>query len=96
MFEAAQQADQALTWFHLSMMLMNHGELERAEYAAQRALTLEPHRVAHWPRLADAQARRGKLAEAIETLREGIRRDPGNDSLRSTLSGLEARLADVR
>jgi tetratricopeptide (TPR) repeat protein len=93
LFQAAQQADQSLTWFHLSMVLMNHDDLERAEHAAQRALTLAPDRVAHWPRLADAQARRGKLAEAIETLREGIRRDPGNASLQSTLTGLEARLA---
>jgi len=92
LFNAAQQADQPLTWFHLSRVLMDNGDLARAEFTVQRAITIAPDRVAHWPRLADVQARRGKLAEAIETLREGIRMDPANASLRSTLARLEGRL----
>jgi predicted Zn-dependent protease len=95
LFDAAKQADQFLTWYHLSEVLINNNDLDRAEFAAQRALTLTPDRVAHWPRLAHVQAKLGKVAEAIETLREGIRRDPGNASLQSTLAGLEARLAAI-
>jgi hypothetical protein len=95
LFDAAKQADQFLTWYHLSEVLINNNDLDRAEFAAQRALTLRPDRVAHWPRLAYVQAKLGKVAEAIETLREGIRRDPGNGSLQSTLAGLEARLAAI-
>lgn len=93
LFGAAQQADQALNWFHLSLVLMDNGELERGEFAAQRAVTLAPDRVACWPRLADAQARRGKLSAAMETLREGIRRDPDNAALQATLADFSARLA---
>jgi hypothetical protein len=89
--EAATTADHSLTWFHLSWVLMTHGDLERAEFAAQRAVTLAPHRAGHWPRLADAQARRGKLIEAMETLHQAIKSSPGDASLKSTLAILEAR-----
>jgi hypothetical protein len=93
--EAATQANQSLTWYHLSWILMTHGDLERGEFAAQRALTLAPHRAAHWPRLADAQARRGKLGAAIGTLREAIKLDPTDASLKVTLAGLEAKRASM-
>ncbi len=91
-FEAATIADKPHIWFHLSLILMNHNDLTRGEFAAERALAISPDRVAFWPRLADAQARRGKFALAAETLREGIRRDPTNESLQSTLANIEGKL----
>jgi tetratricopeptide (TPR) repeat protein len=93
LFEIAGRANRYQTWFHLSRVLMNCGDLERAEFAARQALTLEPRNPAPWPRLADLQVRRGKIAEAIETLRVSIKLNPGNASLRSTLAGLEDKIS---
>lgn len=92
LFEAATKAEKSLTWYHLSWILMTHDDLERAEFAAQQAIAIDPDRVSYWPRLSSLQAQRGKVAAAIETLQEGIRLDPGNASLRSTLAGLETRI----
>jgi hypothetical protein len=92
LFELAVRADRYQTWYHLSRVLMEAGDLERAEMAARQALTMEPRRLSPWPRLADVLARRGKIAEAMETLQEAIRLYPENASLRSTLARLESRI----
>jgi hypothetical protein len=91
LFDAAQRADRHLTWFHLSMVLLNHKDLKRAEFAAQRAVALAPNRSAYWPRLSYVQASLGKLVEAIESLQNGIKIEPSNASLRNMLTSLEAR-----
>jgi hypothetical protein len=91
LFEIAGRADRYQTWFHLSRVFMNCGDLERAEFAARQALRLEPRSLAPWPRLADVQVRGGNIAKAIDSLREGIGLHPGEASLRTTLAGLEAK-----
>jgi tetratricopeptide (TPR) repeat protein len=92
LFEAAELANHYLTWFHLTRVLSNHGDFERAEIAAQRSVALSPERAAVWIRLGYVQEQRGKLPEAIEAMREGIKLDPKDSSLPSALARLEAKV----
>jgi tetratricopeptide (TPR) repeat protein len=95
LWDTAEKSTHSLNWFHLSMILMTHNQFERAEIAAQQAVTMAPENEGYWLRLADAQARRGHLTAAVETLREANRRFPDSQALKATLSHYEARLPPV-
>jgi tetratricopeptide (TPR) repeat protein len=95
LLQLADQADKPLTWFCLSYFLMTH-DLERAEFAAQRAISLVPGNADYLMRLAGIQDARGNLSGAIETLGEGVRHNPRNTILFNTLASFEDRLAKKR
>src|SRR5258705_6092946 len=60
--------------------LLHVGELASAEEEAQIALDLAPNEVALLNMLGVIQKRRGRFAEAMETFRKGIAREPLNHS----------------
>lgn len=90
LFEAAKVADKYLTWFELANVFLKHDDLERAEIAAQRAVTLSLDRGAVWVRLGYVQHRRGKLTEAIEAMRMAVKLDPRDATSAAKLAQLEA------
>jgi tetratricopeptide (TPR) repeat protein len=94
LFERATLADHALTWFHLSWVLIQHDDLARAELAVRRALLQVPNHPAYWPRLADILTRQGKLTQAVDALREAIRLNPDVAVLKTMMTRLENQLMD--
>ena len=64
----------AVTWAALGDSLLQIGELDAAEAAAERACTLDPALVWAWSLRTQLQVLRGEIAAAIGILNEGLRK----------------------
>ncbi len=57
---------------NLSMLLIDHGELQEAEDLTRRGLALETNLSGHWKNLGDIMYKRGKYSEAVVALATSI------------------------
>ena len=91
LWDLADSAGHAFNWFELAQKMIDLRELDRAEIAAQRAVTMAPGNVHYLARLAHVQALAGNLSAAVNTSRTALLIKPDDAGLKSQLAGLEVR-----
>lgn len=95
LWNLADSADIASTWFGLALVFINNGDLERAEMAARRAVVLTTANGIYLSRLAWIQAHRGKFMDAIETMKVAVQFAPDGSNFAPQLADYEARARDA-
>ena len=95
LWDLAESAGHAATWFGLSLIFIHNGDLERAEIAARRAVASSITDSLYLSRLAWIQAHRGKLTDAIDTMRALVQHAPGGSVFAQQLADYEAQAGNV-
>ena len=92
----ALQSDQANphAWNNLGVSLFEAGQLEPAEQALERAMSIDAFDSNNRANLAKVLHARGKKGEAAEMIMEGLRRTPRNAELQRTAIALGIRDAE--
>ncbi|MGQ0628783.1 MAG: O-linked N-acetylglucosamine transferase, SPINDLY family protein [Phycisphaerales bacterium] len=79
----------------LANALFNLGKEDPARAALLRALQIDPACAAAHEALAELEFQGGRVARAAEHCRDGLRHDPANPGLRTTLAAVMVHLGDV-